>query len=197
MAAMKRGILGGTFDPVHRAHLELAECAQEQLVWIPAGEPWRKKGRTIAPARHRLAMLRLTVESEPTWSVSTVELDREGPTFSVDTLAQLREQYEDDGFTLLLGQDALGDLPNWHRPKQLIQLAKLAVAVRSDKRQTGPELEALLPGLSKRVTWLKMPQLPFSATQVRALASQGTPLVGFVPAAVDAYIHEHHLYGAN
>ena len=93
---MKRGILGGTFDPVHRAHVDLAECAQEQLglgsvLWIPAGEPWRKKGRKIAPAKHRVAMLELTVEYEPTWSVSSIELERTGPTYSVDTLEQLRE----------------------------------------------------------------------------------------------------------
>ena len=202
MAAMKRGILGGTFDPVHRAHLDLAECAQEQLglaaiLWIPAGEPWRKKGRKIAPAKHRVAMLELTVEREPTWSVSSIELERTGPTYSVDTLEQLREQHKGDTFTLVMGQDALEDLPNWHNPEQLIQLAALAVAVRGERRQTGRELEALLPGLSKRVTWLDMPQLPFSATQVRTLASQGTPLVGFVPAPVDAYIREHRLYGAS
>ena len=199
---MKRGVLGGTFDPVHRAHLELAEFAQEQLalgrvVWIPAGDPWRKKGRTIAPANNRLAMLRLAVQNQPSWSVSTIELEREGPTYSVDTLEELRESHIDDDVTLLLGQDALEDLPNWHEPERLIQLTTLAVAVRGDRRQTAPELEALLPGLSKRVTWLDMPQLPFSATQVRTLASKGTPLEGFVPAAVEAYIREHHLYGAS
>lgn len=202
MAAVRRGILGGTFDPVHRAHVELAECAQEQLaldcvLWIPAGDPWRKKGRTISPSKDRLAMLRLAVKDQALWSVSTVELERKGPTYSVDTLEELREQHPNDGVTLLLGQDALEDLPNWHEPERLIRLARLAVAVRSDKRQTGPELEALLPGLSKRVTWLDMPQLPFSATQVRTLASQGTPLVGFVPAGVEAYIREHHLYRAS
>ena len=202
MAVMKRGILGGTFDPVHRAHVELAECAQEQLaldsvLWIPAGDPWRKKGRTIAPAEDRLAMVRLTVETKPTWSVSTRELGRKGPTYSVDTLEELREQHEGDNFTLVLGQDALEDLANWHEPKRLIQLTTLAVAVRGEKRQTNAELEALLPGLSKRVTWLDMPQLPFSATQVRTLASQGTPLVGFVPTGVEAYIRKHHLYGAS
>jgi len=202
VAAVKRGILGGTFDPVHRAHVELAECAQEQLaldsvMWIPAGDPWRKKGRTIAPAEDRLAMLRLVVEDEPTWFVSTVELERKGPTYSVDTLEELREQHKDDKFILVLGQDALEDLPNWHEPERLIQLTELAVAVRSDKGQTNAELEALLRGLSKRVTWLDMPQLPFSATQVRTLASKGASLVECVPAAVEAYIREHHLYGAN
>ena len=201
MAVMKRGVLGGTFDPVHRAHVELVECAQEQLAldtvtWIPAGDPWRKRGRTIASAADRLAMVQLAVADEPTWSVSTVELERKGPTYSVDTMEELREQYEDDSFTLVLGQDALEDLPNWREPERLIQLAALAVAVRSDKRQTNPELEALLPGLSKRVIWLDMPQLPFSATQIRTLASKGTPLMGFVPASVEAYIHEHHLYVA-
>ncbi len=199
---MKRGIIGGTFDPVHRAHVDIAECAQTQLaldgiLWIPAGDPWRKAGHRIAPAEDRLAMVRLAVEGAPTWSVSTVELERKGPTYSVDTLDELREQFEGDSFTLLLGQDALEDLPNWHEPERLIKLATLAVAVRGERRQTNPELEAILPGLSKRVTWLDMPHLPFSATQVRTLASKGTPLVGFVPAAVEAYIRKHRLYGAS
>ncbi len=199
---MKRGILGGTFDPVHRAHVELAECAQEQLglesvVWMPAGDPWRKKGRTIAAVDDRLAMVRLAIADQPAWSVSTIELERKGPTYSVDTLEELRELHKDDDVILLLGQDALEDLPNWHEPERLIQLTTLAVAVRGDRSQTKPELEALLPGLSQRVTWLDMPRLPFSATQVRTLASKGTPLVGFVPAAVEAYIREHHLYGAS
>ncbi len=199
---MKRGILGGTFDPVHRAHVDLVECAQQQLalesvLWIPAGDPWRKKGRMIASAKHRLAMVRLAVENQPAWSVSTIELERKGPTYGVDTLEELRELHKDDDVTLLLGQDALEDLPNWHEPERLIQLTRLAVAVRGVRRQTNPELEALLPGLSKRVTWLDMPPLPFSATQIRTLASKGTPLEGFVPSTVEAYIRKHHLYGAS
>ena len=117
MAALKHGIMGGTFDPVHNGHLELARCAQEQLsldgvVWIPAGDPWRKGGRQIAPAEDRMAMVRLAVAGEPSWRVDTMEVDRTGPTYTVDTITALRSAANAPEYVLIMGQDALEDLPN-------------------------------------------------------------------------------------
>ncbi|MCH7699722.1 MAG: nicotinate (nicotinamide) nucleotide adenylyltransferase [Chloroflexi bacterium] len=201
MAAVKHGVMGGTFDPVHIGHMKLAEHAQQELglddvLWITAGDPWRKGDRNITPARHRLAMVQLAIEVYPSWRASTAEIDRPGPTYTVDTLRELHARQDGDNFTLIVGQDALEDLPNWHEPTRLLELADLAVAVRGGRRLPPEELDSLVPGLSGRVTWLSMPPVPFSATQVRSLASSGAPLSGFVPKSVEAYIREHQLYRA-
>ena len=201
MAAVKHGVMGGTFDPVHIGHMKLAEHAQQKLglddiLWITAGDPWRKGDRNITPARHRLAMVQLAIEAYPSWRASTAEIDRPGPTYTVDTLKELHARQDSDSFTLIVGQDALEDLPNWHEPTRLLELADLAVAVRGGRRLPPEELDSLVPGLSGRVTWLSMPPVPFSATQVRSLASSVAPLSGFVPKSVEAYIREHQLYRA-
>ncbi len=202
MAALKHGVMGGTFDPVHSGHIELAEHAQQGLglsdvLWITAGAPWRKSSRKLTAAHHRLAMVELAIEAQPSWRASTVEIDRSGPTYTVDTLEELQARHEGDDFTLIVGQDALEDLPNWREPKRILELADFAVAARGGRALSPEELDGLVPGLSARVTWLNMPLMPFSATQVRSLAARGTPLPGFVPEGVEAYISEHRLYRAS
>ena len=196
---MRLGVLGGTFDPVHTGHLVLAEQAREQLrldrvLWVPAGDPWRKAGEPVSPAEDRLVMVRLAIEGNDAFEVSTTELDRVGPTYTLDTLQQLHGEYAAEELFFLLGLDALADLPNWHKPAELIRLALLGVARRGDEQPRLAELERQMPGLEERVRWVEMPRLDISGTELRRRASEGRSLRYLVPPAVAFYVREHGLY---
>lgn len=196
---MTAGVLGGTFDPPHVGHLVLAEQAREQLrlervFWVPAGDPWRKSGREVTPAQERLEMVRLAVEGYPAFEVLAMEAERERPSYSVDTMAELRGREPGTQWYFICGADALEDLPNWHDPERLIALATLAVAARSSDPPSVGELDRLLPGLGARVVWLAMPRLEMSATDLRRRAAYGRSLRYLVPEAVRMYITERRLY---
>ena len=196
MAGLRFGVLGGTFDPVHRGHLALARAARDELaldevLFVPAGQPWRKAGRIVAPASHRLAMLRLALEGEAEFWVETLELGRPGPSYTADTLEALRAARPDDELFLILGEDALADLPNWVRPGRILELATLAVASRAGVARGAAEP---LRGLSERTVWLAMPLVPVSATEIRERVRRGLPVDELVPPAVAAYIREQGLY---
>lgn len=200
MAGMRVGVLGGTFDPVHEGHLALARAASDELgldevLFIPAGQPWRKADRSIAAAEHRLAMLRLALEGERGFSVSAVELEREGPSYTADTLEALHGERPNDEVFFIVGEDALADLPNWVRPERILELATLAVARRVDVSEgTLAAGERRLPGLGERVRRLGMPLVAVSATEIRQRVRRGLPLGDRVPPGVEEYIREHGLY---
>lgn len=196
---MKLGVLGGTFDPVHVGHLLLSESAREELgldrvLFVPAGNPWRKAGRSVASAEHRLALLRLAVQDNPAFVVSTLEVERAGPTYTVDTLVTLREQDPDAELFFIVGEDALADIPNWHSPQRLLELATLAVAARTGEGPSWREAEQRLPGLAARVVWLGTPLIEISATGVRERVRMGMSIRYRVPPDVEAYIRDHALY---
>lgn len=192
---MRIGVLGGTFDPPHIAHLILAEQAREQValdeVWfIPAGDPWRKASRKVSPAVHRLAMTRLAVEGVSGFLVDDCEIKRDGPTYTVDTLRDLRKRIdEDDELFLLLGEDALADVPHWHEPERLADHAYMVVAPRE-----GAESPETLPFDAIRVVRIEMPYVAVSSTDLRARARLGHSLRFLVPEAVAAYIEDNELY---
>lgn len=191
---MKLGVLGGTFDPPHMGHLVLGEQARAQLglgrvLWLPAGEPWRKPDRPVTPAGHRAAMTSAAIADNEAFKLCSLELERAGPSYSVDTLAQLREQRPDDELVFIIGQDALDDLPNWRRPDRLVELATLAVASRA-----GDEARVAPAGLDARVEWIDMPRIDISGTDLRRRAAAGLSLRYLVPPAVEAYIRDHGLY---
>ena len=200
---MKLGILGGTFDPPHVGHLTLAEAALgylslDRVLFVPAGEPWRKTDREITPSEHRLAMVRLAIEGCPQYEVSTLEVDRPGPSYTVDTLGDLLARHGPEAeLYLILGEDALLDLPNWREPQRIIALAWLAVALRSPGRDLEvTELEKAIPGISRRLTVLPMSYVDVSGTALREWLRKGVDLKGLVPPSVEAYIKEHRLYSA-
>lgn len=199
MAGIRLGVLGGTFDPVHIGHLALAEQACEQLalervLWVPSGDPWRKTDRAVTPAEHRAAMVRLAIAGHTSYELSLLEIERSGPSYSVETLAELQRVEPDCELFFLLGLDALEDLPNWCEPTSLIELATLAVAARGGRQLATGELDRLVPGLGSRVVWLEMPHVDVSATVLRRHAVAGKGLGDRMPVSVEAYIREHRLY---
>lgn len=202
---MRLGVLGGTFDPPHLGHLILAQEAYQALglsrvLFVPAGQPWRKAGRELSPREQRLAMVRLAVAGNPTFDVETAEVERPGPSYTVETLAGLREQVSPETeLFFIMGADSLADFPHWHEPLRILQLARLAVAERSPLGDEGVEEaipEDLAEALRERVVWLPMPLIAISASAVRERVRQGLPIRYWVPEAVEEYIHGHHLYVA-
>jgi len=190
---MKIGVLGGTFDPIHNAHLLLAEQAREQLglkkvLFVPAGDPWRKAFRRVIPAKHRLAMTELAVANDDGFVVDDCETKREGATYTADTLRDLNKRYPRDNLYLLLGEDALADLPFWRDPEAIADEADIVVAPR------GGVVLPELPFDADRVIRIKMPYLEISSTDIRERAKAGSSLRYLVPDAVAAYIKKHRLY---
>jgi nicotinate-nucleotide adenylyltransferase len=192
------GVLGGTFDPIHNGHLALARAAREQLgldrvVFVPAGVPWRKAGREITAATHRLEMVRLAIANEPAASVSTVEIDKEGPSYTADTLEALSGEFQGAALYFIIGEDALEDLPTWREPERILGLARLAVAGRPGRKVADGRWQAI-PGIGERLVRLEMEPVEISASEIRRLEGLGKPVSEMLPAAVEAYIRHHRLY---
>ncbi len=198
---MRIGLLGGTFDPIHNGHLLVGESAQEYLeldsvVFIPAGRPWLKADKQVSNSEHRLAMAELGVEGHPSFSVSRVEIDRPGPTYTVDTLEQMRRELGPEvELYLVLGMDSLRDLSRWRRPERLFELCTVVGVSRPGYDDIVPTwLDEIVDGASESVKLLRGPQSNTSGTEIRERASRGEPLGSLVPKAVEAYILEHGLY---
>jgi nicotinate-nucleotide adenylyltransferase len=192
------GILGGTFDPPHNAHLTLAGEALRQLplarvVWVLTPDPPHKDDR-ITPYPLRLEMLRAAVSGYPSFELSEVEAERRGPHYMVDTLRILHKRLPDSEFVLLLGGDSLRDMIRWHRPKQLIRLCRLAVLRRPGARTDMTRLERFVPGIARRTTVIHAPPMDISSTGIRRRIHQGKPITGQVPEAVEEIIRRNGLY---
>ncbi len=197
---MRLGVLGGTFDPVHLGHLILGEAARQELaldrvVFVPAGQPWRKGGREISPGADRLQMLRLATAGNPAFEVSILEIDRPGPSYTEVTLEALQDENPGAELFFILGGDALTDFPHWHDPQRIAELATLAVAERGDEALAG-EAEVGLPGVHARLCHLRMPRVDINATAIRENGREGRSIRYLVPDAVAAYIEERGLYRA-
>lgn len=204
---MKIGILGGTFDPIHIGHLVVGEEARVRLglsevLFVPAGQPWLKLDRDISSAVHRVEMVRRGIADNPHFELCTLEVERPGPTYTVDTLTMLRKQIgRNASFFLILGRDALADFPLWKEPGRVLQLCTLAVAPRpvlSDVRESRvndlKHPEEALPGLLDQVIQLDMPVIGISSSEIRQRVAQGLPVRYLVPHGVEAYITEHKMY---
>lgn len=199
------GVLGGTFDPIHIGHLAAGEEAREALgldrvLFVPAGVPPHKLGRDISTAEDRVAMVRLAIADNPVFELSRIEVDRPGPSYTVDTAARLLAEGATDGrpideLTVLISAELLGSLHTWHEPERLLALARLAVVPRPGHVVAGRSYVAeRFPAQADRVTFLDAPNLGLSATEIRARAATGRSIRYLVPDAVAAWIGDHHLY---
>lgn len=194
-------MLGGTFDPPHLGHLVAAEEARVQLnlarvVFVPAGTPPHKLNEPVTPVEHRVEMVMRAVASNPYFSVSLIDVERPGPSYTVEMLQRLREQWGDDTeLYFIMGMDSLADMPNWHKPQQIVKLCRLAVVSRPGYEADLGQLEAVIPGITSRVNYVSMPLLEISSTELSRRVHQGQTIRYYVPAEVEAYIRTHRLYG--
>ena len=198
---MNIGVMGGTFDPVHLGHLAVAEEARARLnmaeiLFVPAGQPWLKTDTYISPAEHRVNMLRLAIADKPYFKLSTMEIERAGASYAVDTAAELKGQLDAaDELFFILGWDSLAELPQWREPQRLLEMCNLVVAPRPG--YSAPDLKKLevaIPGLSQRALILDKPQIDISASEIRKRVAQGLSIHHLVPEPVNSYIKEHKLY---
>jgi nicotinate-nucleotide adenylyltransferase len=200
---MKHGVLGGTFDPIHNGHLTIAEEVRQRLglgevILVPTGRPWMRASPPLAAAAHRVQMVRLAISGRPGYRLSTLEIERAGPSYAVDTIIELRKQLgSGDEVFFILGWDSLAELPRWHEPSRLVAMCSIVVVPRPGyPRPRLKSLDTLVPGLAKRAILLDAPHVDISASEVRERVSQGLSISHLVPEAVANYIGEHGLYAS-
>lgn len=199
------GILGGTFDPVHFAHLAIAEQTRETLglagvLFVPALIPPHKLGQRISPAPDRVAMVELAIADNPTFHLSRIEVDRPGPSYAADTVERLladppRPWDPDAGLVFILSVEALVGLDQWRDPERLLRTARLAVVPRRGYRVAAEDWMAEhFPAFLDRVIVLEGPDLSHSASSIRDRVAAGRTIRYLVPDSVEAYVLEHGLY---
>jgi len=197
---LRFGVFGGSFDPPHYGHLALAETARVQLqlarvLFVPAGEPPHKTDVNLSPIAKRVALVQAAIADNGAFALSRVDVDRPGPHYTVDMLRLLRAEFPQvtDWF-LLLGEDSLHDFLSWRAPEEILDLAELAVMRRPEKPAPLEMLQERLPTLERRLTWLDVPPLHLSATELRRRVREGLPLRYLVPLPVEVLIRKHQLY---
>ena len=188
------GVMGGTFDPIHHGHLVAAsEVAQvfalDEVVFVPTGQPWQKDDRKVSPSEDRYLMTVIATASNPRFSVSRIDIDRGGPTYTIDTLRDLRaERGEDAELFFITGADALSRMMSWQDVSELFELAHFVGCTRPGHRLTGHGLP------EDRVSLLEIPALAISSTDCRERVAHGQPIWYLVPDGIVQYIAKRGLY---
>jgi nicotinate-nucleotide adenylyltransferase len=190
------GVMGGTFDPVHHGHLVAASEVQawfdlDEVVFVPTGQPYHKAGRDVSPAEHRYLMTVVATASNPRFTVSRVDIDRGGPTYTIDTLTDLAAIHPDADLYFITGADALSEILGWRSAADLFKLASFVGCTRPGYAMD----TSMLEGMPKdRVTIVEIPALTISSTDCRARTARGEPVWYLVPDGVVQYISKHRLY---
>ncbi len=193
------GVFGGTFDPPHIGHLILAEEALAQLqvdrlLWLLAADPPHKQERQLTPLDDRLAMLQAAIMGNSRYELSRVDLDRPGPHYTADALRLILAEHPAKELIFLMGGDSLNDLPTWHQPEEILAQARLGVMRRPGQSFDLEAMEAVLPGISGRVTFLDVPMIEISSHDIRRRVGEGLPYRYMVPEGVQEIIEGRGLY---
>jgi nicotinate-nucleotide adenylyltransferase len=188
--------MGGTFDPIHHGHLVAASEVQswfdlEEVVFVPTAQPWQKASREVTSAEHRYLMTVIATASNPRFTVSRVDIDRDGPTYTIDTLHDLGAAYPDADLFFITGADALAEIFTWRNAAELFSLAHFVGCTRPGYKMDKSMLEGIPP---ERVTILEIPALTISSTDCRDRTAAGEPVWYLVPDGVVQYIAKHRLY---
>ncbi|MFI5528609.1 nicotinate-nucleotide adenylyltransferase [Kitasatospora sp. NPDC051853] len=192
-ARKRLGVMGGTFDPIHHGHLVAAsEVASafhlDEVVFVPTGQPWQKSDRHVTPAEDRYLMTVIATAENPQFSVSRIDIDREGPTYTVDTLRDLRAQHPDADLFFITGADALAQIISWRSSDELFELAHFIGCTRPGHILSDAGLPA------GGVSLVEVPALAISSTDCRVRVAKGAPVWYLVPDGVVRYIHKRELY---
>lgn len=197
---MKIGILGGTFDPIHMGHLIIAEEARIKLglnkvLFVPAGQPWLKINHAVTPVSHRVKMVRLAIAGNSYFKLCTLEVERPGPSYTIDTIAALQSQLAAQSFFFILGSDSLAGLHLWKEPAKLVQMCRLVVVPRLGLGLPDLNfLEAAIPGVVDNVIQLDTPIISINSSEVRRRVARGLSIRYLVPDRVERYVAGQKLY---
>lgn len=191
--SLRLGVMGGTFDPIHHGHLVAASevahrFALDEVVFVPTGQPWQKSGRPVTAAETRYLLTVVATADDPRFTVSRVDIDRDGPTYTVDTLRDLRRERPGAELHFITGADALSSILTWRDPEEVLALAHLVGVTRPGHVVTTAHLP---PGST---TIVEIPALAISSTGCRQRVAAGAPISYLVPAGVDRYIAKLGLY---
>jgi nicotinate-nucleotide adenylyltransferase len=192
---MRLGVMGGTFDPIHHGHLVAASEVQtrfglDEVVFVPTGQPWQKDAREVSPAEHRYLMTVIATASNPRFTVSRVDIDRPGPTYTIDTLRDLHRERPDAELFFITGADALAQILTWKDAEELFALAHFIGVTRPGHHLTDDGLPA------DRVTLQEVPAMAISSTDCRARVERAEPVWYLVPDGVVQYVNKYRLYAA-
>lgn len=190
------GVMGGTFDPVHHGHLVAASEVQawfalDEVIFVPTGQPWQKADRDVSPAEDRYLMTVVATASNPKFSVSRVDIDREGPTYTIDTLRDLRAKLGEVDLYFITGADALAAILTWRDHEELFELAHFVGCTRPGHNIDDTTLDGLP---TDRISIVEIPALAISSTDCRTRVERGEPVWYLVPDGVVQYIVKHRLY---